>query len=541
MDALGGRIRRVAEDVFGYAALRPGQEQAICSVVQGRDTLAVLPTGAGKSAIYAIAGHLLDGPTIVVSPLIALQRDQVESLNAFVEGSAGEANSTLRVAELRERFESYERGDLEFLFLSPEQLVKEETIERLRSAKPSLFVVDEAHCISAWGHDFRPEYLRLGAAVEEVGRPPVLALTATAAPPVRAEICDRLGLRDPAVVVRGFDRPNIRLSVRRFLEEDEKVRGLIDAVAGCEGSGIVYVATRKRTEEIANAFLERGVIAVPYHAGLPAKSREVVHQQFMADEVQVVVATIAFGMGIDKPDVRFVHHLDISDSLDSYYQELGRAGRDGAPAEATLFFRQEDLGVRRFFAGGAALDRNRLALLHKAIEVGGPDLPVAELADELDLSEGSVRIALHRLADAGCIEMRPADRVSLAECESLADAIESAVRAHEVEQQVEQSRVEMMRSYAEGTQCRRSMLLSYFGEEYEPPCDNCDNCEAGRSEMTDESSPFSAGMRVEHAAWGGGSVVRTEGDQLVVLFDDKGYKTLSLGLVIEGDLLRRAG
>lgn len=477
----------------------------------------------------------------MVSPLIALQRDQVDAINARLPDRAGEANSTLSVGELRERFAAYASRELEYLFLAPEQLVKEETIERLRGAKPSLFVIDEAHCISAWGHDFRPEYLRLGAVVEELGRPTVLALTATASPPVRAEICDRLRLRDPAVVVRGFDRPNIRLSVKRFVEEDDKVRSLVDCVAESDGSGIVYVATRKRTEEIARAFSERGVIAVPYHAGLPAKSREVVHQQFMADDVQVVVATIAFGMGIDKPDVRYVHHLDISDSLDSYYQEVGRAGRDGAAAEATLFFRHEDLGVRRFFAGGAGLDRNRLILLHTAIEIGGPDLPVRALADELDLGEGMVRVALHRLADAGCIELRPGDRVSIAECDDVEAAIDAAVRAHEVEQEVEQSRVEMMRSYAEGTQCRRAVLLTYFGEPFEPPCGNCDNCEAGRSESADGASPFAVGARVEHSAWGHGSVVRTEGDQLVVLFDDKGYKTLSLELVLEGDLLKRAG
>ena len=465
----------------------------------------------------------------------------MDAINALLPNQAAEANSTVPAADLRDRFAAYAAGELEYLFLAPEQLVKEDTIERLRAAKPSLFVVDEAHCISAWGHDFRPEYLRLGAVVEELGRPPILALTATASPPVRAEICDRLRLREPAVVVRGFDRPNIHLSVKRFLEEDEKVRALVDRVAGSDGSGIVYVATRKRTEEIARAFSERGVIAVPYHAGLPPKSREVVHQQFMADDVQVVVATIAFGMGIDKPDVRYVHHLDISDSLDSYYQELGRAGRDGQPAEATLFFRHEDLGVRRFFAGGAGLDRNRLILLHKAIEIGGPDLPIRALADELDLSEGMVRVALHRLGDAGSIELRPGDRVSLADCEDVDAAIEAAVRAHEVEQEVEQSRVEMMRSYAEGTQCRRAMLLTYFGEPFDPPCGNCDNCQAGRIEAADATSPFSAGTRVEHSAWGGGSVVRTEGDQLVVLFDDKGYKTLSLGLVLAGDLLRPAG
>ena len=501
----------------------------------------MLPTGAGKSAIYQIAGQLLDGPTIVVSPLIALQRDQVEGINLRLPRQAAEANSTIPAGELRDRFAAYEAGELEYLFLAPEQLVREETVERLRGGKPSLFVIDEAHCISAWGHDFRPEYLRLGGVIEELGRPTVLALTATASPPVRAEICDRLRLRDPSIVVRGFDRPNIRLSVKRFVEEDDKVRALVDCVADSPGSGIVYVATRKRTEEIARAFSERGVIAVPYHAGLPPKSREVVHQQFMADDVQVVVATIAFGMGIDKPDVRYVHHLDISDSLDSYYQELGRAGRDGEPAEATLFFRHEDLGVRRFFASGAGLNRNRLVLLHKAIEIGGPDLPVRALADELDLGEGMVRVALHRLADAGCIVLHAGDRVSVADCDDVEGAIDAAVRAHAVEQDVEQSRVEMMRAYAEGTQCRRAMLLTYFGEPFEPPCGNCDNCEAGRSEAADNTSPFAIGARVEHAAWGAGSVVRTEGDQLVVLFDDKGYKTLSLGLVIEGDLLRRAG
>jgi ATP-dependent DNA helicase RecQ len=333
----------------------------------------VLPTGWGKSAIYQLAALLIPGPTVVVSPLIALQRDQVRSLLAN-DVTAAEANSQMGAADRRRALDHLASGDVEFVFLAPEQLAKEEVVAEISAARPSLFVVDEAHCISAWGHDFRPDYLGLASVVAAVGRPPVLALTATAAPPVREEIVERLELRDAVLVVRGFDRPNISLSVERFVDAADKRAAAVERAATTQGAGIVYVATRRSAEEVAEALQSRRVAAAPYHAGLPAAERNATQAAFTEGDVRVIVATTAFGMGIDKPDVRFVHHHDAAESLDAYYQEIGRAGRDGDPAEAVLFYRPEDLGVRRFFASGGddetrrRVERSRVEMMQAYAE-----------------------------------------------------------------------------------------------------------------------------------------------------------------------------
>src|SRR5829696_42689 len=277
MTALDKRITRVARESFGWDELRPGQGEAAAAVVGGRDTLAVMSTGYGKSAIYQIAAVLIPGPTVVVSPLIALQREQAEELEAQGVGGAANVNSTIRASERREAFEELEEDALEFIFMSPEQLANEEVQEELTAAEPSLFVVDEAHCISEWGHDFRPDYLKLGAVAEALGRPPILALTATASPPVREEIVARLGMRDPAVFVRGFDRPNIWLGVERFREEEQKRRALIERVAEEPKPGIVYAATRRGAEEYAAEFRDAGVDALAYHGGMNKGDRSRAH------------------------------------------------------------------------------------------------------------------------------------------------------------------------------------------------------------------------------------------------------------------------
>jgi ATP-dependent DNA helicase RecQ len=300
--------------------------------------------------------------------------------------SAAALNSSLSAGERREAWQELEAGELEFLFLAPEQFASDGVEERIAAARPSLVVVDEAHCISEWGHDFRPEYLRLGAVVEALGHPTVLALTATASPLVRDEIVTRLGMREPRVVVRGFERANIALAVETFFEERPKVEALLERVAVAAKPGIVYVATRRRADEIAAALQERGVSALAYHAGLPAREREAAQHAFMHDEADVIVATVAFGMGVDKANVRFVHHLEISDSVDSYYQEVGRAGRDGEASEATLFYRAQDLGLRRFFAGSGKVDAEQVELVAEALAERAEPAEVDELAEETGLS-----------------------------------------------------------------------------------------------------------------------------------------------------------
>jgi ATP-dependent DNA helicase RecQ len=534
-------IERVAREAFGFERLRPGQAEAIEAVLSGRDTLAVMSTGSGKSAIYQIAGLLRPGATLVVSPLIALQRDQVEDLRERAAGGAAQLNSTVPAAEREQALAELAEDALEFLFLAPEQLANPDVLAELAVSRPSLLVVDEAHCISEWGHDFRPDYLRLGAVAQALGGPTVLALTATAAPPVREEIAERLHMRDPEIIVRGFDRPNIRLAVDRFHNDVARDRALLERVAAAAKPGIVYTATRRRADELAEALQEAGVRAAAYHAGLPNGERDTVQERFMDDEIDVVVATTAFGMGIDKPNVRFVYHAEPADSVDSYFQEIGRAGRDGEPAEAELFYRPEDVGLRRFFAGTGNVDPEDLAKVAEVVaEAPGPVEP-SELQARTELSQSKLATAVSRLEDAGAVEVLPTGEVAeAAEAPPRDEAIEAAAELQERRRQFDRSRVEMMRGYAESDTCRRAFVLSYFGQPFEPPCGNCDVCEAGALPEAPEDLPFPVGSRVRHREWGEGDVQRYDEDVVVVLFDEVGYKTLALDVVAERGLLEAA-
>jgi len=424
----------------------------------------VQPTGSGKSAIYQAAGLLMDGSTIVVSPLIALQKDQADAIMRQPHtAEAAIVNSSLPAAEAREALARASEGDIEFVFLAPEQLRKPETLDKLKEADPSLFVIDEAHCISEWGHDFRPDYLSLGNVIEALGHPTVLALTATAAPEVRREVIDRLGMRDPKVFARGFDRPNISLRVDTYQTEDDKLTGLIRRIRFADKPGIVYVATRKNAEAIMGALQEEGVDSLFYHAGLKARDRNEIQEKFMSGNAEVIVATNAFGMGVDKSDIRFVYHYDITDSLDSYYQEIGRAGRDGEPAEAVLFYRPQNLGLRKFQAGSGKVETHTIAQVAEIVHSKGGSADAREIAKDTGLSVRKVTNILHRLEEAGAMETTPTE------------AARSAADAQQRLKELKKERLQQMQHYAEMSTCRREFLIRYFGDTYTGPCGNCDN------------------------------------------------------------------
>ncbi|MFJ9721954.1 RecQ family ATP-dependent DNA helicase [Streptomyces sp. NPDC101209] len=557
-DRAGERLRRTAAEVFGWPELRPGQQTATEAVLQGRDALVVMPTGAGKSAVYQVAGLLLPGPTVVVSPLIALQRDQIAGLLGHRRAPGAVAvNSAQAAGETAAAWDAVRHGDAEFLFLSPEQLAKDEVVERLAAAGPSLFVVDEAQCVAAWGHDFRPDYLRLSQAIRRVGRPTVLALTATAAPPVREEIVRRLDMDDPALVVAGFDRPNIALEVRRFQEDADKRRAVVERAAAEPKPGIVYTATRRDAEEYAADLAGLGLSADAYHAGLASGERSRVHDAFLAGDTDVVVATSAFGMGIDKEDVRFVLHASVPGSLDAYYQEIGRAGRDGEPAVAVLHYRPQDSALQHLFAHRVPDEETLGTVVEKVHEHGGW-LPVDDIGEQTDLTHRRVTAAVNLLDEAGAVRADDRGRVHAVDGTTPEDATARAAEEARARGRLERSRLEMVLGYAEATGCRRRFLLGYFGEPYEAPCGSCDVCApasgagsasaqdtvvdgVGESDGDRPAHPaapsYPAGALVRHREWGDGTVMSEEGDRITVLFDSMGYRTLSLAAIAGQDLL----
>src|ERR671916_1487819 len=337
----------VLKEIFGFDSFRPGQEAVIQAVLEGRDTLAVMPTGGGKSLCYQIPALMQASLTVIVSPLISLMKDQVDSL---IQSSVAEAATLHSGLSPEERWEVERRvrtGAVKMLYVAPERLRSLEFVLSLRRAGVGLFVVDEAHCISEWGHNFRPDYLFLPRAVRDLGSPPVLALTATATPRVRDDILRSLKMRDPRVVVTSFNRPNLTYRVLSAKEKKHKLPLILDVIRNSQPPGIVYATTRKESEEVATSLRRSGVNAAAYHAGMGAAERVSVQERFMTDELSVVVATVAFGMGVDKPNVRFVIHSSVPGSLPAYMQESGRAGRDGGGSECVVLYRGADLGRRK--------------------------------------------------------------------------------------------------------------------------------------------------------------------------------------------------
>jgi ATP-dependent DNA helicase RecQ len=535
-------IQRVARQSFGYEELRPAQLDAIAATAAGRDVLVVWATGSGKSAVYQVGAALRPGITVVVSPLIALQEDQLAGLRETPDAPHAVAlNSSRGARAAADAWKQLRAGEASLVYLAPEQLAKDEIVAQLAELDVTLFVVDEAHCITAWGHDFRPDYLTLGAVAERLGRPPIAALTATASTPVREEIAERLGLRDPLVLLGDVDRPNIRLQVRRHTDDREKRLAVLEEVAALPRPGLVYVATRRATEEYAAELAERGIRSAAYHAGLPAKQRHGVHQRFLDDEVDVVVATSAFGMGIDKENVRFVVHADTPDSIDGYYQELGRAGRDGERAQATLHYRPEDLALRRYFATKNP-DAEEVGALFDALSDGHRRR--GELATASGLSPRRLTALLALLADTGAVRIGRAG-ARLASRAERSSTIEAALARTEERERIDRSRIEMLRGYAETRRCRRQELLGYFGQELDEPCGDCDTCADGFADEQEDApvvdARYAVDERVVHREWGDGTVVTVEDDRVTVFFESEGYKVLSLELVEERSLLEKSG
>jgi ATP-dependent DNA helicase RecQ len=471
-------ISAAAQKLLGFKSLRAGQREAIQSLLEGRDTLLVQPTGSGKSAVYQIAGSLLAGSTIIISPLIALQKDQADSIQASDLDETVVLNSTLSTSEHRETLEHIEEGEVEFIFLAPEQLRNPENLDRLRNAGVSLFAIDEAHCISHWGHDFRPDYLELAHVIEALDHPVVLAMTATASKEVCSEIIERLGMRDPRVFVHGFDRPNISLRVDLFSEEDEKLEAVVKRVEFAEKPGIVYVATHKHAESFAKELKDRGVDAVFYHGGLKAKDRDEIQDRFMKGEVPVIVATNAFGMGVDKPDIRFVYHADVSDSVDAYYQEIGRAGRDGEPSEAVLFYRPGDISAQRYKTGAGRVNSADLRAITDALVSKDKSASPQELSHDTGLSQRKIINIVQKLEEVGAAEKLSSGEIQLLQQKTPAQMMEAASEQQQVLKDVRSRRLQQMQQYAEGRGCRRAFLLRYFGDDFSGPCGNCDRCEA---------------------------------------------------------------
>lgn len=543
-----GSVSAVSRSLLDFA-LRPCQERSALAVLDGRDTLAVLPTGSGKSAIYQVAGIAIGGLTLVVSPLIALQRDQVRSLTARRHGSrhvgAALLNSTQRAHERQDTLERIVRGDLDFLFVGPEQLANPETWGTIRSGARAvgLFAVDEAHLVSEWGQEFRPEYLRLVDAVAELGRPPVLALTATASPPVQADITRRLGMRDPEVVVADFDRPNISLAMRHTRSDKPEAQAVddacVDVLIGRDTPALVYVLTRARAELLADRLRLGDFRAAAYHGGLPARMRSEVQDDFFSGRLDIVVATSAFGLGIDKPDVRTVVHAGVPASIDDYYQEIGRAGRDGEAASAVLVHDPRTIRIPRSLAARTQLVEATLHQVVDAIENAGCHITLPDLVKAAGVAASPVERVVNELAELGFLTLSGTGRNRVVEpvrgLPRPADLTEQLVVENKRRQAVLASRLDAARTYAESTRCRRAELLAYFGETYPPPCGNCDNDQAPRSAL--QSHPTIIGdTPVRHRLWGEGRMLGQDDHELLVYFTSVGYKHLTASTLASGIL-----
>ncbi len=530
-------MAKTLRDTFGYTQLRAGQEEVIASVLARKDTLAIMPTGAGKSLCYQLPALHLPGMTVVVSPLIALMKDQVDKL-AAAGVKAVLVNSTLSAREEKAALAAIRSGKSEMIFTTPERLSDSEFLATLQQAKLDLFVIDEAHCISQWGHDFRPAFLEIAHAMEALEHPPVLALTATATSAVIADIAKQLR-RKLTVLNTGIFRPNLQFRVVHATSDEEKTAHVLRLARALDGSGIVYTATVKNADIVYEAMRDAGVSVGRYHGRMRAKDRDESQDDFMAGRCRIMVATNAFGLGIDKPDIRFVLHYQIPGTLEAYYQESGRAGRDGEPARSILLYDTRDKRVQQFFLGGRYPAGEDVVQAYDALQAlqseGGPATYQTLQEEAPRVAGNKLKVALKLLKDAGVAKQDRSLRYQLLVNDADPRVLVKLADEYGRKSEADRVKLERMIFYAQTAFCRWKVLLEYFEEAEDfDRCGTCDNCldppERRLARKTTRprwarriaaSIPiFKAGERVRVPRYGEGQVAAATSEQVEIVFPD---------------------